>query len=136
MEYVSDPSLNMVRYASNVIPFGRKNTFFAMTYSVDDIDFAPTCTNGKMQVRHKIKRIAIIIKSLIRIFVIALLPSLTASVCISLFLFTLLTSYSNPSSPSFFANLSESTTKINPTNDWNRPTAAALLKLPPASPFS
>ncbi|WP_418880803.1 ABC transporter permease subunit [Waltera sp.] len=62
---------------------------------------------------------AIMTKSLMRNLLTACAPpaEVDSSLILTSFFFISLTSYSNPSSPSFFANLSDNRTRINPIND-------------------
>lgn len=124
--------------ASKVIPLGQKYTAFAITAVLPEIDFAITCINGNTQVAQRSTIIAIITKSLIRNLLTACAPpaEVVTSFVVCFFLLIPFTSYSNPSSPSCLATLSDNNTKNKPTRDWNRPTAVAMENLPLLIPFA
>ena len=97
------------------------------------MDFTATCKNGNTQLAQRMTITAIMTKSLMRNLLTACAPpaEVDSSLILTSFFFISLTSYSNPSSPSFFANLSDNRTRINPINDWKR-IATSFLSIPMA----
>lgn len=124
--------------ASNVISLGQKKTDFAITAVLPEMDFAATCRKGSTHVAQRITIIAIITKSLKRNLFTAWAPpaEVVTSFTFCPFLLIPLTSYSNPSSPSFLAMRSDNNTNIRPTSDWNSPTAVAIENLPLLRPLA
>ena len=134
MECVSWPSLKMETYASKLSPLGHRYTDLDMTAVLEDTLLAVTWMNGRIQVSESRRITSAMTRSLTRM---RLTPE-KADVFFAVLACMIVPPfpYSNPSSPSFLATRSEASTRIRPTSDWNRPTAVAREKLPPARPFS
>ena len=115
-ECIIDGSFTTTLYAFKLMSFGISHTLLAYTSESPLMETARTCINGIIHIRESSPTIMYMIIS-----------AIMSPIDFLIFILYHAPSYTIPSSPISFENLSAARTRTTPTSDWNKPTAVAML---------